>query len=1052
MRPRDGVVVALLFLATCSEEPQKETSPRLAPAKVALGKVPESEVAVWQKVASASIPHGRYLQAVAFDEGRKVVVMFGGLNIAPATLKALPNKEIWEWSQATGKWTKRDSTGGPSARSGAAMVFDSKRGKFILFGGRAGSGYNLEDTWEWDPSTGKWTELGPQSHPTARSQHSMAYEKSIGKVLLFGGGRSDPESNDGSDVSGSMSDTWEYDPATETWSSLKVATAPAARHDSGMVWDSSRNMAILFGGMQLDVAGEEGIPKQDIWEWDPTAGTWSERTMKGTKPSKRSGHAMAFDGSRKKLVVFGGQDVSTSAPMNDLWDWDPASGTWTELLKGSEADIASPRIYASLVSDDADARLMLVAGSVSETSVGFKRMGGGGGLPVQQNILFGFKCSRELWEIDPAKLTFTNRTAPLDYPAARYSQVMAYNPSTGKTYLFGGYNSAGQTLNDLWAWDGKTWSRLTADGSPPARGESAMAYDPTRKSLILYGGIDYNANTSEQPVLEAYGDSWEWTDTKKWTRLKPATSPSPAGLFDHVMVTDTTRNKILLFGGTSPNPDGASGTVLAEVWEWDGATTTWTKRTTIASSKVPRNGPMAYDEDRQKLFVYDSVTSGVSTGSFWEWDPVSAGWAVRDSQDSLGYTNAVAVAYDSQRRRQVLLMKDYSTTTPTLQTWEVDTKTPTWYQRTMSPSPASGDGATVVFDSGRNVMVHFGGNDLDTGDPNNEIWEFKVSNLSNGAGCTSATAASCASGNCVEGVCCDVADCTGKCNSCNVPGSEGTCVQAKAGAEVPGSCKDGLACDASGACKNKNGQICSAGSGCASGFCVDGVCCNRPCTGTCVACNIVGQEGICRPYPSGTDPLNECGKGTGVCKSTCDGVGDCAYPEAEVTCDTCKTCDGSGTCTRYHQSCANIGGSGGMPNPSGGAGGSTDAPGGAGGGYMNSGGAGGRTGRGGAGGTNIGGTGGRMREYDGSALDSGGSMPGNGGMGAAGSSVGIGGNRENLDAAGEAASDNLSGVSVYRSGCNCELGKRSSSMPSMVFLAAFGCLLLVRKRRRGNGC
>ena len=45
----------------------------------------------------------------------------------------------------------------------------------------------------------------------------------------------------------------------------------------------------------------------------------------------------------------------------------------------------------------------------------------------------------------------------------------------------------------------------------------------------------------------------------------------------------------------------------------------------------------------------------------------------------------------------------------------------------------------------------------------------------NGAGCTAATASSCKSGNCVDGVCCvqTAAQCNGKCKSCNVPGMAG---------------------------------------------------------------------------------------------------------------------------------------------------------------------------------------------------------------------------------------------------------------------------------------
>jgi len=89
-------------------------------------------------------------------------------------------------------WTARTIAGTtPAARTGAAMAYDSIRKVFVLFGGRAGSGYDYQDTWEWDPTTGVWTnKTGAGTKPGARSQHGMVFDSKAGKVLLYGGGRS----------------------------------------------------------------------------------------------------------------------------------------------------------------------------------------------------------------------------------------------------------------------------------------------------------------------------------------------------------------------------------------------------------------------------------------------------------------------------------------------------------------------------------------------------------------------------------------------------------------------------------------------------------------------------------------------------------------------------------------------------------------------------------------------------------------------------------------------------------------------------------------------
>ena len=1060
MKPRNGAIAVLLLLATCNEEAAQDGSSNIQ-ARAALGVVPPSEVAVWQKVGSSSTPDPRYLQAAAFDETRKVVVMFGGTSADPTTGTTTPNKETWEWSPTTGKWTNRTVAGaGPDARSGAAMVFDSVRGKFVLFGGRSGSGLNFEDTWEWDPTTGAWTDVSAAGdHPTARSQHGMVYEKSTGKILLFGGGRSTSASYDATGMSISLGDTWEYDPTTYVWTARKVTSTPTVRHDFGMVWDSTRSKAVLFAGMQTDLASSAGVPKQDTWEWDPTAGTWTERTIVGSKPTQRFGHAMAFDATRVKVVVFGGSDISTGGYRNDVWDWDPTTGAWSQRLTGSEGGTPSGRMYASMVSDDARARIEIVAGETSSSSSygsgGYYGSGGSVGMPIlPPGMGGGGSGSRDVWELDPATPAFTNRTPPLDVPSARANHAMAYNPSTGKTYVFGGYDvMGGRSLDDFWEWDGKTWVQVVGTAQPSARADAGLAYDPVRKSLILYGGTDYYGNNT-------YGDTWEWDSTsRKWTQLKVSSSPDP--LYGHGMVTDTTRNKILLFGGANnyamgPVPFPGTGPVgpymspvRNDVWEWDGTTLTWTNRTPVASNSIPtgRQYPvMAYDEGRQKLFLYDDANYGAGSQSmFWEWDPISAGWATRDTGEQLQSGYYSLVAYDSQRRREVLLVDPNGSGSSTRQTLEVDSKGPTWYVRSLAPSPGASQGAAMVFDKGRGVVVFFGGASLTTGYPTNETWEYKVSNLGNGEGCTTATAATCASGFCADGVCCEAAACTGACKSCNVAGLEGTCVLAKAGTEVAGSCSAGLACDASGNCLAKNGQACAGASTCASGFCADGVCCDSACTGTCVSCNQAGQVGKCSPYAAGTDPQNECGGLAGACKATCDGAGKCAYAGYTVSCGNCMTCDGAGTCSNYDPYCGSYG---------------------AGGSYVYSG-AGGSYVYGGAGGSYVYGVGGSLPYYGGTggyvtskggAVGFGGSTTGRGGSGGSVPNLGSGGSSFPSFAGAGGTSPSVGGgvgdagtsANLHKSGCGCDLGqaKLVDADLNTPLLMAGAAFLLVRRRRR----
>ncbi len=68
---------------------------------------------------------------------------------------------------------------------------------------------------------------------------------------------------------------------------------------------------------------------------------------------------------------------------------------------------------------------------------------------------------------------------------------------------------------------------------------------------------------------------------------------------------------------------------------------------------------------------------------------------------------------------------------------------------------------------------------------------------------------------------------------------------------------------------------CTSGPQCPSGFCVDGVCCDKPCDNVCQACTAAkkgnGVDGTCGYINNDLDPDNECYAGA------CDGKGACRF-------------------------------------------------------------------------------------------------------------------------------------------------------------------------------
>lgn len=112
---------------------------------------------------------------------------------------------------------------------------------------------------------------------------------------------------------------------------------------------------------------------------------------------------------------------------------------------------------------------------------------------------------------------------------------------------------------------------------------------------------------------------------------------------------------------------------------------------------------------------------------------------------------------------------------------------------------------------------------------------------------------------------------------------------------------------------SSNGNACATGDACASGFCVDGVCCDNACGGgvadDCQACSVAAgasTNGSCAVFSSGT----ECRAAADICdvSEACDGVSGVCPADAKqaagtpcraavAECDVAESCDGkANTC------------------------------------------------------------------------------------------------------------------------------------------------------------
>lgn len=146
-------------------------------------------------------------------------------------------------------------------------------------------------------------------------------------------------------------------------------------------------------------------------------------------------------------------------------------------------------------------------------------------------------------------------------PSPRIAHGLVSDPRGDGILMFGGSASlafdpadtVSASFNDLWRWDGVTWSPVRTAAPAPPRAFAAMALDASRRRVVMFGG--YNA------TRQATADLWEW-DGVTWRRLVPA-SMSPSGRVGAGLACHAGR--CVLYGGRSLAGE------LADLWEWDGA-------------------------------------------------------------------------------------------------------------------------------------------------------------------------------------------------------------------------------------------------------------------------------------------------------------------------------------------------------------------------------------------------------------------------------------------------------------------------------------------------
>jgi hypothetical protein len=211
---------------------------------------------IWRLLSAAgTAPAPRLYPAMGYDPISGSAVVFGGWTGTSAF------GDTWVYASTSNTWTEIDSAVSPPPRWGASLVYDPVLKKLILFGGLYGSydgSSRLNDTWAFDVTTSRWTNLAPAHDvPAARGYATMVYDTAIHRTILFGGFAGSSELLD---------DLWSYDAATNTWMKVQTSTHPSKRDFSSISYDTISASVFLFGGLTGDTGNVDGTLLDDTWK------------------------------------------------------------------------------------------------------------------------------------------------------------------------------------------------------------------------------------------------------------------------------------------------------------------------------------------------------------------------------------------------------------------------------------------------------------------------------------------------------------------------------------------------------------------------------------------------------------------------------------------------------------------------------------------------------------------------------------------------------------------------------------------------------------------
>lgn len=214
--------------------------------------------------------------------------------------------DFWKYNSSTDRWDRIADFPGNGRTASVAFSINGK--------GYVGTGFDgdekLKDFWEYDPTANTWT----RKDDFLGGARYKAVGFSIDNYGYIGTGYGD-------DLVDKI-DFYRFDPSAASGNQwIKVQSIGGSKRRGATAF-TYNNKAYVCTGVN------NGVLLTDMWEYEPTADTWTKKTDLDDDDDwtivRQNASSFVLDG---KAYVFLGENSSTQS---DVWEYDFSADTWIE--------------------------------------------------------------------------------------------------------------------------------------------------------------------------------------------------------------------------------------------------------------------------------------------------------------------------------------------------------------------------------------------------------------------------------------------------------------------------------------------------------------------------------------------------------------------------------------------------------------------------------------------------------------------------------------------------------------------------------------------------